>query len=105
MPRSDYRFAWKKRVRYAEIDAQAVVYNSRYLEYFDLALTEYWREAGLYDHTTVAGGLEFGMHDETLAALKLGAGHLGIAGDGGVGIVVTHGFPFVRGLQFGAFGA
>ena len=59
MPRSDYRFAWKKRVRYAEIDAQAVVYNSRYLEYFDLALTEYWREAGLYDRTTVAGGLEF----------------------------------------------
>ena len=50
MPRSDYRFAWRKRVRYAEIDAQAVVYNSRYLEYFDLALTEYWREAGLYDH-------------------------------------------------------
>jgi acyl-CoA thioester hydrolase len=59
MPRSDYRFAWRKRVRYAEIDAQAVVYNSRYLEYFDLALTEYWREAGLYDHTTVSGGLEF----------------------------------------------
>lgn len=59
MPRSDYRFAWRKRVRYAEIDAQAVVYNSRYLEYFDLALTEYWRDAGLYEHTTVSGGLEF----------------------------------------------
>lgn len=59
MPRSDYRFAWRKRVRYAEIDAQAVVYNSRYLEYFDVALTEYWREAGLYDKTPVAGGLEF----------------------------------------------
>ena len=59
MPRSDFRFAWKKRVRYAEIDAQAVVYNSRYLEYFDLALTEYWREAGLYALTPIRGGLEF----------------------------------------------
>lgn len=59
MPRSDFRFAWKKRVHYPEIDAQAVVYNSRYLEYFDIALTEYWREAGLYQHAPVSGGPEF----------------------------------------------
>jgi acyl-CoA thioester hydrolase len=59
MPRSDFRFAYRKRVHYPEIDAQAVVYNSRYLEYFDIALTEYWRDAGLYGQTTVAGGLEF----------------------------------------------
>ena len=59
MPRSDFRFAWRKRVHYPEIDAQAVVYNSRYLEYFDIALTEYWRAAGLYDRTSVTGGLEF----------------------------------------------
>lgn len=59
MPRSDFRFAFRKRVHYPEIDAQAVVYNSRYLEYFDIALTEYWRDAGLYGQTTVAGGLEF----------------------------------------------
>jgi acyl-CoA thioester hydrolase len=59
MPRADFRFAWRKRVHYPEIDAQAVVYNSRYLEYFDIALTEYWRAVGLYDHTPVAGGLEF----------------------------------------------
>ena len=42
MARADFRFAWEKRVHYPEIDAQAVVYNSRYLEYFDIALTEYW---------------------------------------------------------------
>ena len=33
------------RVRYAECDPQGVVFNSRYLEYFDIALTELWREA------------------------------------------------------------
>lgn len=59
MARSDFRFAWLKRVHYPEIDAQAVVYNSRYLEYFDIALTEYWRAVGLYDHTSVSGGVEF----------------------------------------------
>jgi acyl-CoA thioester hydrolase len=59
MPRADFRFAWRKRVHYPEIDAQAVVYNSRYLEYFDIALTEYWRAAGLYETTGVAGGIEF----------------------------------------------
>lgn len=59
MPRSDFRYAYRKRVHYPEIDAQAVVYNSRYLEYFDIGLTEYWRAAGLYERTPVAGGLEF----------------------------------------------
>lgn len=59
MPRADFRFAWRKRVHYPEIDAQAVVYNSRYLEYFDIALTEYWRAVGLYETTGVAGGIEF----------------------------------------------
>ena len=49
MARSDFKFSVKKRVRYAEIDAQAVVFNSRYLEYFDIGITEYWRAAGVYD--------------------------------------------------------
>ena len=59
MPRSDYRFAWKKRVRYAEIDAQAVVFNSRYLEYFDIGITEYWRAAGVYDRWPANDSPEF----------------------------------------------
>lgn len=33
------------RVRYAECDPQGIVFNSRYLEYFDIAITELWREA------------------------------------------------------------
>lgn len=45
------------RVRYAEIDGQAVVFNSRYLEYADIMITEYWRERGI--HHTEAGELEF----------------------------------------------
>src|SRR4051794_4233372 len=32
------------RVRYQECDAQGVVYFARYPEYYDLALTELWRE-------------------------------------------------------------
>lgn len=49
-------FSHQFRVRYAEVDPQAVVFNSRYLEYADLVVTEYFRERrshGLPD------GLEF----------------------------------------------
>lgn len=47
MARSDFRFAYPFRVRYSEVDPQAVVFNSRYLEYADFAIVEYWRELGL----------------------------------------------------------
>lgn len=40
-------FRFPIRVRYAEVDPQAVVFNSRYLEYADIAVTEYWRAMGL----------------------------------------------------------
>ena len=43
MTRSGFDFATRLRVRYAEIDGQKVVFNSRYLEYADVALSEYWR--------------------------------------------------------------
>ena len=33
------------RVRYAEVDPQAVVFNSRYLEYADVLVTEFFRDA------------------------------------------------------------
>lgn len=32
------------RVRYAEVDSQSVVFNSRYLEYADVIVTEYFRD-------------------------------------------------------------
>ncbi|MGZ8998135.1 MAG: acyl-CoA thioesterase [Allosphingosinicella sp.] len=43
----DFRLIHQFRVRYAEIDAQSVVFNSRYLEYADIVLTEYMRSVGL----------------------------------------------------------
>ncbi len=55
MPRGDFRFSFPKRVRYAEVDAQAVVFNSRYLEYFDIGLVEYWRAVGLYSGAGLVG--------------------------------------------------
>lgn len=61
MPRADFRFAFAKRVRYGEIDAQGVLYNARYLDYFDIGITEYWRAVGLYDKTPISGGAEFHM--------------------------------------------
>jgi acyl-CoA thioester hydrolase len=33
------------RVRYGECDSQNIVFNSHYLAYFDIALTELWRAA------------------------------------------------------------
>lgn len=59
MPRADFRFAFNKRVRYAEIDAQTVLFNSRYLEYFDIGAVEYWRAAGMYAVMPMVGGPEF----------------------------------------------
>jgi acyl-CoA thioester hydrolase len=44
------------RVRYGECDPQGVVFNANYLAYFDVILTEYWREAiGPYDEMVAAG--------------------------------------------------
>lgn len=59
MARKDFRFHLVKRVRYAEIDAQAVVFNSRYLEYFDIGITEYWRAVGVYDRWPAHDSPEF----------------------------------------------
>lgn len=58
MARSDFRFVWHQRARYAEVDAQAVVFNSRYLEYFDIGITEYFRAVGLYPEPQLKGAPE-----------------------------------------------
>jgi acyl-CoA thioester hydrolase len=47
------------RVRYAECDAQGIVFNARWFEYFDVAMTEFWREViGGYNHLPDALGVE-----------------------------------------------
>ena len=47
MSRSDFSFFHPLRVRWAEVDMQAIVFNGHYLTYFDVAFTEYWRATGL----------------------------------------------------------
>ena len=47
MARSDFAFHHRFRVRWSETDAQGVVFNARYLDYADIAITEYWRAANL----------------------------------------------------------
>ena len=43
-------FRHRLRVRYGECDPQGVVFNANYLAYFDVILTEFWREAiGAYN--------------------------------------------------------
>ncbi len=56
MPRADFRFAVRRRVRYSEVDAQAVVYFGRYLEWADEGVVEYWRRAGIFANTPITGG-------------------------------------------------
>ncbi len=43
MKRTDFRFLDRLRVRWAEIDAQKIVFNGHYLMYFDTAVAGYWR--------------------------------------------------------------
>jgi acyl-CoA thioester hydrolase len=52
-------FRHRLRVRYNECDAQGAVFNSNYLVYFDVTLTELWREAfGSYDKALEQYGLD-----------------------------------------------
>jgi acyl-CoA thioester hydrolase len=45
-------FRHRLRVRYGECDPQGVVFNANYLAYFDVILTEFWREA-IGDYTAM----------------------------------------------------
>lgn len=38
-------FRHRIRVRYSDCDPQGVLFNANYLTYFDIAITELWREA------------------------------------------------------------
>jgi acyl-CoA thioester hydrolase len=49
MTRPGFTFSTRFKVRYAEIDGQKVVFNSRYLEYADVAVTEFWEWTGIRD--------------------------------------------------------
>lgn len=44
--KSDFKFHHDIRVRFADTDLQAIVFNANYLTYYDVAWTEYFREIG-----------------------------------------------------------
>jgi acyl-CoA thioester hydrolase len=48
-------FRHRLRVRYGECDPQGVVFNANYLSFFDIAITELWRELGGYQAMVEAG--------------------------------------------------
>jgi len=54
MKRTEFRFLERLRVRWAEIDAQKIVFNGHYLMYFDTAVTGYWRALALPYAQTLA---------------------------------------------------
>ena len=47
MNRTDFRFADRLRVRWAEVDLQKIVFNGHYLMYFDTAVAGWWRAMAL----------------------------------------------------------
>ncbi len=66
MSRPGFAFSTTLRVRYSEIDGQRVVFNSRYLEYADVAVTEFWRWLKLAELGPVWTELEFHMVKATV---------------------------------------
>ena len=59
MARQDFSFFHNLRVRWSEVDMQAIVFNGHYLNFFDVAFTEYWRATRLPDVVAQAeAGLE-----------------------------------------------
>ncbi|EQA34988.1 acyl-CoA thioester hydrolase, YbgC/YbaW family [Leptospira inadai serovar Lyme str. 10] len=60
MSSSSEDFFHTLRVRYSEIDAQAVVFNAHYLTYFDTSLNEYMRYLKYdYKEELIKNGLDF----------------------------------------------
>ena len=70
MNRQEFRFFDRLRVRWAEIDAQKIVFNGHYLMYFDTAMTAYWRALALpYAETMESLGGDLYVRKATLEYL------------------------------------
>lgn len=66
-------FTHTLRVRYSECDPQGVVFNANYVAYFDVVMTELWREAiGRYQDMVETGA--------DMVVAELGVRFLGPAG-------------------------
>jgi len=66
-------YVHRLRVRYGECDPQGVVFNAHYLAYFDIALTELWRDA-LGGYRTMTGSGVDMVVAETCARYRASAG-------------------------------
>jgi YbgC/YbaW family acyl-CoA thioester hydrolase len=70
MQRSEFRLLDRLRVRWAEIDAQQIVFNAHYLMYFDTAIGAYWRALLMpYAPTMAALGGDLYVRKATLEYL------------------------------------
>ncbi len=70
MQLSDFRFRERLRVRWAEIDAQKIVFNGHYLMYFDTAIAGYWRALAVpYAETMEALGGDMFVRKATVEYL------------------------------------
>ena len=56
--KSDFKFHYDIRVRFADTDLQRIVFNGNYLTYYDVAWTEYFRELGLEYDAMIESGLD-----------------------------------------------
>lgn len=107
----DQHFTHRFRVRYAEVDPQAVVFNSRYLEYADILVSEFFRDrrgAGLPD------GMEFHIRRAEVDYLRpirseeLVEGRLAVERIGNSSMamrIALHGVPDGAGAGAGAGGS
>ena len=59
------RHTHRLRVRYGECDPQGVVFNAHYFAYFDVALTELWREAAGGYEAMMQGGVDVQVVEAT----------------------------------------
>jgi len=60
-------FRHRLRVRYSECDPQGHVFNARYLEYFDIGMTELWRETiGPYEAAMTGTGVDMVVAESTI---------------------------------------
>jgi YbgC/YbaW family acyl-CoA thioester hydrolase len=70
MNKQAFRFFDRLRVRWAEIDAQKIVFNGHYLMYFDTAVAAYWRALAMpYAETMEALGGDLYVRKATLEYL------------------------------------
>jgi acyl-CoA thioester hydrolase len=56
--KSDFKFHHDIRVRFADTDLQAIVFNANYLTYYDVAWTEYLRAVGFEWKDLLALGVD-----------------------------------------------